>query len=92
MSWRRWLTLIPWVGLGLFLMMALMGEQGVLRLWQIQNDTTDLARELERSKREGVVLESQVRRMRNDPQFIEKVAREELSLVRDNELLFRFEE
>ena len=92
MKWRRWLTLIPWVALGIFLMMALMGEQGILRLWQIQNDTQDLAQELDRSQREALGLESQGRRMRNDPQFIEKVAREELSLVREDELLFRFEE
>ena len=92
MKLRRYAPIIPWVGLCLFFMMALLGEQGLLRLWQIQSDREDLSQALERADAQTLILESQVQRMRNDPRFIEKVAREELNLVRDNEILFRFEE
>lgn len=92
MTGRRIAEIVPWLGLALFLMMAIMGEQGLLRLWHIQQDRSDIVSELARADRHNTLLKSQVHAMRHNPRFIEKVVREELSLVRKNEILYRFDE
>ena len=92
MNLRRVLDILPWLALVLFFMMAIMGEQGLLRYWHIQQDRADIERELANCNRQKTLLEGQVKAMRHNPRFIEKVVREELSLVRKNEILYRFEE
>jgi len=73
-----------WLG-GLFLMLAayqLWGDNGYLavrRKWQEQRE---LETRIEAVRRHNESLQKQIHQLRTDPNVIEKIAREELKLVR----------
>lgn len=92
MSRDDWKNYLPWAGLCLFFMLAMFGDKGLLRLWQIEQESVKLGEELQDAQDDTILLEREVRALRNDPAHIEKVVREELQLVRENEILYRFED
>jgi cell division protein FtsB len=83
--------LIIWSGVSFFLiltLLAVVGERGFL-------DAHEFARHLERVERqidvleaENALLREQVIGLRHDPHQVEKLAREELGLVRPDEIVF----
>jgi cell division protein FtsB len=79
---------------GLFLVMmmglAVWGDRGLLAMWRKHHELDVLAREIETIEQENAVLTREMQRLRKDPQYIEKIAREELGLVRPGEIVFEF--
>jgi cell division protein FtsB len=65
-------------------------EKSLPRYQQLR---AELERSQESSKqleREVEALRRQVRRLHDDPQAIERIARDELGMIRSNELIFQF--
>lgn len=87
-----WLRSAPWLALGLFLMMGLVGDKGVLRWWQIRQDAAALENQLKLAQSEGAQLEFEAESLKRDPRAVERAAREDLNMVRDNEILYRFDQ
>jgi cell division protein FtsB len=88
-----WLTLVL-IGSSLF-MLAMMaftvwGDRGLLALWRTQHDLDRLVREVEIVEQKNATLAREVQRLRSDLGYIEKIAREELGLVRPGEIVFEF--
>jgi cell division protein FtsB len=73
-------------------MMALTvwGERGLSAVWRKQHDIVRLVQEIEAIKHENSQLGREIQRLRSDMLYIEKLAREELGLVRPGELVFEF--
>lgn len=88
----RWERLLPWLGVVLFFCLALLGDKGLLRLWHVADETTRLRTELDTTTAETTLLEKEIRALKTDPRYIERVAREDLGLVRQGEVLYRFKE
>ncbi len=68
------------------------GERGFLHLYRMEKERReyiDRIRKLEADNRE---LMDQIKRLREDEDYIESVARKELGMVRDNEVIYRFRE
>jgi len=95
----RQIVATPWVTLvliasSLFLlaMMAftVWGDRGLLAMWDTQHDLERLAREIEIVEQKNATLVREVQRLRSDLVYIEKIAREELGLVRPGEIVFEF--
>ena len=90
-----WLTLVL-MGSSLFLlaMMAftVWGDRGLLAMWRTQHDLERLVREIELVDQKNATLVREVQRLRSDVGYIEKIAREELGLVRPGEIVFEFAE
>src|SRR5262249_42893331 len=87
------LTLVL-MGSGLFLlaMMAftVWGDRGLLAMWRTQRELERLVREIEIVEQKNATLSREVQRLRSDLSYIEKIAREELGLVRPGEIVFEF--
>jgi cell division protein FtsB len=88
-----WLTLVL-IGSSLF-MLAMMaftvwGDRGLLAMWHTQHDLDRLAREIEIVEQKNATLTREVQRLRSDLGYIEKIAREELGLVRPGEIVLEF--
>jgi cell division protein FtsB len=81
-------------GMFLMLMMVLTiwGKYGLLEVWSRQQDLIELAQEIDTIERENAVLSQEIQRLRDDMGYIEKIAREELGLVRPGELVIEFVE
>jgi cell division protein FtsB len=64
--------------------------QGLPRLRALQKELDDVNTENEDLGREVNRLRVEVRRLRDDPAAVERIARDELGMVRKNEVVFQF--
>jgi cell division protein FtsB len=67
---------------------ALVGEKGLLDTMRARRQHDQLAAALAQKRQENARLRDEIRRLRDDPKQIESVAREELGLMREGEVLF----
>ncbi|MGE3538892.1 MAG: septum formation initiator family protein [Candidatus Tectimicrobiota bacterium] len=88
-----WLILVLMLSsLFLFTMMAftVWGDRGLLAMWRTQRDLDRLVREIEIIEQKNAALGHDMQRLRTDRDYIEKIAREELGLVRTGEIMLEF--
>lgn len=72
--------------------MLVMGEAGLPRYRALRAELSEVEHENDRMRRDVAQLRVEVDELREDPEAIERIARDELGMVRDDELLFQFEE
>ncbi len=72
--------------------LRILDEQGLPRYRMLKQELADIEAENERLRREVLQLTRDVDRLRDDPLAIERIARDELGMVRDGELIFQFPE
>ncbi|MBI2358039.1 MAG: septum formation initiator family protein [Deltaproteobacteria bacterium] len=66
------------------------GERGGLHLWRLWQEKKKLEEKNFLLQRENEILRERVYRLRHDDRYLEKIAREELNLVRPGEIIYRF--
>src|SRR5437773_10758628 len=71
-------------------LVTVVGKHGALHLWRLRGEKNRLDEQNFRMQKENEVLRERVYRLRNDNAFLEKLAREELNLVRPGEVVYRF--
>lgn len=76
--------------LGLLLVLSLLGDRGLLRLYQMERVKAHLEREIETLKHENVLRRQEVEAMRRHPSRSEEIARRDLGLVRPGEIVYQF--
>jgi cell division protein FtsB len=81
-------------GLFLLSMMALTvwGDYGLLEIRRQQHEMQRLVHEIDVIEQENARLVREIQRLRTDMSYLEKIAREDLGLVRPKELVFEFVE
>ncbi len=67
---------------------ALVGQKGLIEAMRARRQYRETADSLASARRENDQLRDLARRLRDDPQAIESVAREQLGLIREGEILF----
>jgi cell division protein FtsB len=67
---------------------ALVGDKGLLDTMRARRQYAQLSAALARTRQDNARLRHQIRRLRDDPSAIESLAREELGLMREGEMLF----
>jgi cell division protein FtsB len=65
--------------------------QGLPRLRGLEKELTDVAEESAELRREIEALRGHVARLRDDPGAVERIARDNLGLVRQTEVVFQFQ-
>lgn len=70
--------------------LAIWGEHGFQTMWQMQREVVELARDLETLEQENGRLRNEIHRLQHDMDYIERIAREELGLIRDDEVVIEF--
>jgi cell division protein FtsB len=73
-----------------FLIYAVIGERGAIQLWRLQGEKLKLDEQNYRLQKDNEALRERISRLRSDDFFLEKIAREELNLVRPGEVIYRF--
>jgi cell division protein FtsB len=87
------LTRPGWIVVGALLILALMavfGDNGVLALRRLRGEVDTLVREVRTLEAENERLSRAISELQEDPAVIERIAREELGLVRPGERVLRF--
>ena len=67
---------------------ALVGDRGLLDTMRARRQHAELSASIAQKRHENARLRDDIRRYREDPSAIEALAREELGLMRDGEVLF----
>jgi cell division protein FtsB len=67
---------------------ALVGDKGLLDTMRARRQYAEVATSLAQKRRENERLRDEIRRLKEDPSAIESLAREELGLMREGEVLF----
>ncbi len=84
-------TLYGWAAvIGLLLIYAVVGERGAIHLWRLEGEKGKLDEQNYRLQKANEALREKITRLRTDDSFLEKIAREELNLVRPGEVIYRF--
>ena len=78
------------VGLALLVAVAVFGDRGVLQLWRLRTELETLHHDVATLEAENARLSHAIADLRDNPAVIERIAREELGLVRPGERVLRF--
>ena len=78
--------------LGVLAVWLCFGDQGLVRLYQTEAERQACGDRIRFLAQENQALMDEIRRLRTDMQYVEWVARKELNLVKENEMVFRFKE
>ncbi len=70
--------------------LAVFAGRNAVVLWQMQREIEAAERDVARLSAQQKQLEGLAERLRNDPASIEKVAREEMGMVREGETVLKF--
>jgi cell division protein FtsB len=84
--WRWWVAGLLAILAGL----AVAGERSMARVWSFREETQRVQREIQGLEAENEDLARTAERLRDDPEVIEQIAREELGMVRPGEKVLRF--
>ena len=74
----------------LLLLVTIVGERGALHLLRLRGEKSQLDEQNFRLQKENEALRQRIAHIRNDNNYLEKLAREELNLVRPGEVVYRF--
>jgi len=76
--------------LALLVVAAVLGDNGVLHLWRLRAELATLQRDVQALEAENERLSRTIGELHDNPAVIERIAREELGLVRPGERVLRF--
>jgi cell division protein FtsB len=80
----------PLALVALILGFALFGDRGILHMVKLSGQKADLAQQIAKAEAGNQDLRDEIDSLRGDRRYIERVARTELGMVRDDELVFQF--
>jgi cell division protein FtsB len=72
-------------------LVTLVGERGALHLWRLRGEKHRLDEQNYRLQKENESLRQRVHRIGQDDDYLEKLAREELNMVRPGDIVYRFQ-
>lgn len=72
--------------------LAILDDEGLPRYRALKGELSEVERVNERLRRDVQQLDREVDALRSDPETIERIARDELGMIRDDEILFQFAE
>ena len=87
---RCWLTTTIVTLLVTLSLFTIFGDRGLLHLWRLSGEKRKLDESNFRLQRANEALREQVYRLHHDDRYLEKIAREDLGLVRRGEFVYRF--
>jgi cell division protein FtsB len=90
---RKKLLIAAGVLLVLYLLVSrVLGEMGVVKYYRMKAQYNALTEEISRLKQDNVKLTKDVRALRSDPAYVERIARDKLGLARPGEIVYYYGE
>ena len=80
--------------LSLFLILGLLtffGDKGILHLLRFQRELTRIKEDNRKIEEENRKLREEVKRLQNEKRYIEEIARKELGMVKEGEIIYQFD-
>jgi cell division protein FtsB len=86
---QRWPIYLLAVLIALLSLVTVVGERGAVHLWRLRGEKNRLDEQNYQLQKENEALRQRISRIRNDNRYLEKLAREELNMVRPGEVVYR---
>ena len=77
-----------------FLVLGLLtfwGDKGILHLFRLQKELVRIKEANRTVEEENRKLKEEVRRLQNEKRYIEEIARKELGMMKEGEILYQFD-
>lgn len=87
---KKRMYLIPGGCLAFILFFTVFGERGLLRIYEMQQEKTKIGKKVEVLRKENDGLRQEIASLHNDRRYIERIARKDLGLVKQNEVIYQF--
>lgn len=87
---ERWPLYVFGALISLLTLVTIVGERGAIHLWRLYGEKSNMDEQNYRLQKENDALRRRIGRLRNDDAYLEKLAREELNLVKPGEVVYRF--
>jgi cell division protein FtsB len=71
------------------LLFIMFSDNGLADLFKLKSEKGRLLQENARLKRENLTLYRTIERLKNDPEYIESIARKELGMIRKGEIILK---
>ena len=84
-------SLLALLFLGLVVAWLGFGERGFIHLYRMDRERQAYLVRINKLERENRELLEEIRRLRYDREYVENLGRRELGLVKEDELMYRFE-
>ena len=82
------LILIPLLILGI---LTFFGEKGILHLLRLHKELVRIKEKNTKLEEENQKLREEVKRLQTDKRYIEEIARRELGMVKEGEIIYQFD-
>ncbi len=73
----------------LMLLFIVFGENGLTDVHKLKMEKDNLSKKNEELKKENLSLYREIERLKNDPSYVEDVARKELGVIGENEVIIK---
>lgn len=83
-------NLWPFAVVVIILGFAFMGDRGILHMLKLSSQKDALSQKVAEVESQNEQLRAEIDSLRGDRRYIERLARTELGMVRDDELVFQF--
>lgn len=79
-----------WLIALILLILAVFSPWGAIKYYQLGNDIEEVNWDNQILQNENQKLRAEIEKLTTDPAYIEKIAREEHGLIRNNEIIYQF--
>jgi len=73
----------------LMLLFIVLGKNGTMDLYHLKIEKDNLSKKNDELKKENVFLYREIERLKNDPKYVEDVARKELGVIGEDEVIIK---
>jgi len=75
-----------------FSIFTLFGDKGIIKLVKLSSESKELDVEIAKLEKDNLKLYKTINSYKNDKRFVESIARKELGLAKENEIIYQFKE
>jgi cell division protein FtsB len=90
-SKRKRLLLLILISLLIFGILTFFGEKGIFHLFRLQKELARVKEKNFKLQEENQTLKEEVKRLKSDKRYIEEIARKELGMVKEGEIIYQFD-
>lgn len=75
-----------------YMVLIVIGDKGVRDLNAMKQEIIDLKNKNDVLQQKNIQMHRKIKRLKEDPEFIENIARQELKMIGKDEVVFKFKE
>ena len=88
---KKRLFILIGISLLIFGGLTFFGEQGIFHLFRLQKELARIKDKNSKLEEENQKLKEEVKRLQSDKRYVEEIARKELGMVKEGEIIYQFD-